>query len=80
MDTHGNLFEWTDADPDFAVTVDLEAQAVELPDGRKSAFPIDSFSRQCLLEGGDQLSYIQQRMDAITAYERVTANALDTLA
>ena len=79
-DTHGELFEWTDVDPDFAVTVDLEAQTVELPDGRKASFPIDGFSKQCLLEGGDQLSYIQQRMDAITAYERASANALDTLA
>ena len=79
-DTHGELFERTDVDPDFAVTVDLEAQTVELPDGRKASFPIDGFSKQCLLEGGDQLSYIQQRMDAVTAYERASANALDTLA
>ena len=79
-DTHEELFEWTDADPEFAVTVDLEAQSVKLLDGRKALFPIDDFSKQCLLEGGDQLSYIQQRMDAITAHERVSANTVNTLA
>ena len=79
-DTHRELFDRTDADPDFGVTVDLEAQTVEILDGRLASFPIDGFSKQCLLEGGDQLSYIQQRMGAITAYEQASPNALDTLA
>ncbi len=78
--THRELCGRTEADPDFAVTVNLETQAVEFLDGRKASFPIDGFSKQCLLEGGDQLSYIQQRMDAITAYEQVSPNSLDTLA
>ncbi|MCY4595638.1 MAG: 3-isopropylmalate dehydratase small subunit [Bryobacterales bacterium] len=80
VNTHQELFDRTDADPEFAVSVDLETQSVEFLDGRTASFPIDGFSKQCLLEGGDQLSYIQQRMAAITAYERVSATPLDTLA
>ena len=73
------LFDSADSSEDVEVTVDLESQTLELPSGRRVSFPVDEFSRQCLLEGGDQLSYIQQRMDAILNYERASANALDTL-
>ncbi|MEM6819633.1 MAG: 3-isopropylmalate dehydratase small subunit [Pseudomonadota bacterium] len=31
-------------------------------------FPLDGFSRYCLLEGIDQLGYLQGQSDAITAY------------
>lgn len=74
------LFDSADSDEDSEVTVDLESQTLELPGGRQVSFPVDEFSRQCLLQGGDQLSYIQQRMDAIREYEGASANALDTFA
>jgi 3-isopropylmalate/(R)-2-methylmalate dehydratase small subunit len=35
-------------------------------------FPIDSFSKQCLLDGVDQLGYLLQKTDAIAAYEAAT--------
>lgn len=78
--THAELFDATSADADYSVEVDLEAQTLSLPSGRKASFPVDAFSKQCLLEGGDQLSYIQQRMAAITAYERESPNAVNTVA
>ncbi len=80
LTTHRELFEGALADDDFAVTVDLALQTLELPSGRAVTFPIDDFSKQCLLEGGDQLSYIQQRMEAIVVYEQSSPNTLDTLA
>ena len=73
------LFDSADSSEDVEVTVDLESQTLEVPSGRRVSFPVDEFSRQCLLEGGDQLSYIQQRMDAILKYEQASANSLDTL-
>lgn len=78
--THAELFDATSADADYSVEIDLQAQTLNLPSGRKASFPVDAFSRQCLLEGGDQLSYIQQRMSAITAYERDSPNAVNTIA
>ena len=72
------LFESAGSSEDVVVTIDLNSQTLELPSGRTVAFPVDEFSRQCLLEGGDQLSYIQQRMDAILEFEGKSANALDT--
>lgn len=78
--THSELFDATSADADYSVEIDLEAQTLNLPSGRKASFPVDAFSKQCLLEGGDQLSYIQQRMAAITAYERESPNAVNTVA
>ena len=78
--THAELFDATSADADYSVEIDLQAQTLNLPSGRKASFSVDAFSRQCLLEGGDQLSYIQQRMSAITAYERDSPNAVNTIA
>ena len=77
---HAELFDGTSANVDYSVEIDLEAQTLNLPSGRKASFPVDTFSKQCLLEGGDQLSYIQQRMEAITAYERESPNAVSTIA
>ena len=39
------------ADPSAEVTVDLDGQTVRLPDGSTATFPIDGFSKTCLLEG-----------------------------
>ncbi len=77
-ETQQELFAAADGDDGLEVTIDLDAQTLSLPSGRSVTFPVDEFSRQCLLEGGDQLSYIQQRMPAITAYESGTSNELNT--
>lgn len=78
--THAELMARANADADLEVAVDLGRQTLSIPGGRSVAFAVDDFSRQCLLAGGDQLSYIQQRLDAIQTYERSSPNALDTLA
>jgi 3-isopropylmalate/(R)-2-methylmalate dehydratase small subunit len=53
---------------------------VALPDGRKVEFPIDPFSRHCLLEGVDELGYILKNEAAIAAYEAGRVGSIDTLA
>ncbi len=78
--TLAELFEAAESDDGLEVRIDLANQTLTLPGGRNVPFPVDDFSKQCLLEGGDQLSYIQQRMQAITAYETKSPNALSTLA
>jgi 3-isopropylmalate/(R)-2-methylmalate dehydratase small subunit len=51
----------------------LESRTVTLPDGATTPFPIDAFSRTCLLAGVDQLGYLLKQQDRITAYESALA-------
>src|SRR5215831_9928591 len=41
--------------PGAAVKIDLAGQTLTLPGGRAVSFPIDAFSKTCLLEGVDEL-------------------------
>jgi 3-isopropylmalate/(R)-2-methylmalate dehydratase small subunit len=68
--THAALMERTLADPATEVGIDLTSQTLALPDGATVTFPIDSFSKQCLLAGVDQLGYILKHTDKIAAYEK----------
>lgn len=68
-ETHQSLFDLTVEAPQAEITIDLENLSVGLPGGVKVEFPIDSFARQCLLDGVDQLGYIQSFEDQIEAYE-----------
>jgi 3-isopropylmalate/(R)-2-methylmalate dehydratase small subunit len=61
---------WLLANPGAEVTVDLESTTLTLPDGRAVPFPIDRFSRFCLMNGLDQLGFLLEQRDAIGDYER----------
>jgi len=52
------------------VTIDLEARTITLADGTRATFPIEPFPRYCLLNGLDELSFLLQQEEAISAYER----------
>ena len=67
--------EWLLANPGVEVEVDLPASALRLPDGREVKFPLESFSRYCLMNGIDELGYLLQQMDAIERYERTGEGA-----
>jgi 3-isopropylmalate/(R)-2-methylmalate dehydratase small subunit len=67
--THRRLFEIHAADPGAEATVDLAMQTLTLPDGTTATFPIDGFSKHCLLEGVDELGYLLSYLPAIVAYE-----------
>ena len=68
-ETHQSLFDLTAEAPLAEITIDLENLRVGLPGGQNVEFPIDPFARKCLLEGVDQLGYIQSFEDQISAYE-----------
>lgn len=68
-ETHHQLFSLLEKEPDTQVSIDLAAQAVTLPDGRRVTFPLDEFSKLCLLEGIDQLGYLIKHEAHIAAYE-----------
>jgi 3-isopropylmalate/(R)-2-methylmalate dehydratase small subunit len=67
--THSGLFQQVDQDPRTAVTVDLKTQSLVLPGGQAVTFPIDPYSKKCLLEGLDDLGYLLSFSDRIAAYE-----------
>ncbi len=79
-DTHQQLLSLVEEDPGLTLKIDLESQTVLLPDGRAAHFPIDGFSKTCLLEGLDQLGYLQKQLDATLAYEAANPARVDTLA
>jgi 3-isopropylmalate/(R)-2-methylmalate dehydratase small subunit len=75
-DVHAELFALPE---DAKVTIDLASQTLTLPHGRAVEFPIDAFSKHCLLNGIDELGYIQQQEAAIAAYEAKGEAAVNTL-
>ncbi len=64
----------------ITLKIDLASQKVILPDGRAIDFPIDSFAKQCLLEGVDEMGYMLKQAPAIEAYEAKRAGSVNTLA
>ena len=68
-DTQRQLFSLAEEDPSSALSVDVEAQTLTLPDGRQLSFPLDGFSKYCLLNGVDQLGYLLALDDEARAYE-----------
>ncbi len=77
--THRQLFEIIAKDPSTLLTIDLTERSLTLPDGRQVHFPIDEFSRRCLLEGIDQLGYLLKQESLIQAYEATHPARVNTL-
>jgi len=68
--THRQLFSLAEEEPPLQLTIKLREQTLLLPDGRQVSFPIDAFSKTCLLEGVDQLGYLLKQAPQIAEYER----------
>jgi 3-isopropylmalate/(R)-2-methylmalate dehydratase small subunit len=51
------------------IKVDLASQTITLPDGARVEFPVDPFSKTCLLEGIDELGWILKQEGAIATFE-----------
>ena len=66
---HQKLFHLVQANPAVEVTVDLASQSVVLPGGEVVSFPIDPFSKKCLLDGVDELGYLLKFSERIATYE-----------
>jgi len=77
-ETQEQLISLAEEDPTTAVTVDLESQALILPDGRRVEFPIDSFSKYCLLNGVDQLGFLLSLEDQVENYETTHPSRVQT--
>ena len=51
------------------VSVDLEAQEIISPDGRRITFEFDAFKKHCLLNGLDDIGLTLQKADKIKNFE-----------
>ncbi len=60
---------WLLENPAAEVTIDVARSTVSLPGGRTVEYPIDHFARYCLLEGIDQLGFLQKHADDIQTFE-----------
>jgi 3-isopropylmalate/(R)-2-methylmalate dehydratase small subunit len=61
---------WLLAHPGAAVEIDLEHNELKLPEGISVKFPLEGFSRYCLLNGIDELGYLLSRSELISAFEQ----------
>ena len=79
-ETQQQLFSLADEDPATSVSVDVEAQSLTLPDGRQIQFPLDGFSKYCLLNGVDQLGYLLNLNDEVRDFEARNPQRVETTA
>ena len=68
-DVHRELCALVSVRPTAELTIDLATQSIRWPGGEVRTFPIDSFSKTCLLEGTDELGYLLRFEDQIAEYE-----------
>jgi 3-isopropylmalate/(R)-2-methylmalate dehydratase small subunit len=80
-ETYHQLVSMWEEDPETSVTIDLATQTLIFPDdGRRVEFPIDAFSKYCLLNGVDQLGFLLQQDNDIAQYEATHPARVQTIA
>lgn len=77
-DVHAELFRAVEKDPEAKVTIDLARQTLTTPGGREVEFPVDGFSKHCLLEGVDELGYMLQHEAKIATFEAKRVGSINT--
>lgn len=71
---HAGLLKLLNDYRNLELVIDLEQQKVYLPNGREISFPIDQFSKKCMLQGVDELGFLMGYEPQISAYERLTTS------
>lgn len=67
---HEATHAWLLANPGARVQIDLTHNRLTLPTGAAATFPIEAFSRYCLLNGVDELGFLLRQQPAIERYEQ----------
>jgi 3-isopropylmalate/(R)-2-methylmalate dehydratase small subunit len=67
--THRRLRVLVEETPAMELTVDLATSTVTLPGNEAVQFPVDGFSKACLLNGVDELGYLLSFESRISEYE-----------
>jgi len=68
-DVVDDLFNRVEAKPGLQVSIDLEAQTVNVDDEKIASFEIDAFRKHCMLNGLDDIALTLQHADEIKTYE-----------
>ncbi len=63
------LNEAVERNPRFEVHIDLDEQRISFGEGSSEIFPIDPFSKYCLLHGVDELGYLMKFQEQIENFE-----------
>ena len=63
------LFQESEAQEGYQLTIDLEKQTITTPSGEEIAFDIDPFRKYCLLNGLDDIGLTLQHRNTISSYE-----------
>lgn len=64
-----DLFKEVSKNPGTRVTADLEKRTIETSNGNEYTFDINEFTRECLLNGLDQIGWTEKFKDKIAAFE-----------
>jgi 3-isopropylmalate/(R)-2-methylmalate dehydratase small subunit len=67
------LFDDAERGANATLTIDLENQTIQGPDGGTLHFEIDAFRKHCLLNGLDDIGLTLEKGPAIEAYEQKLA-------
>jgi 3-isopropylmalate/(R)-2-methylmalate dehydratase small subunit len=67
------LFEDADRGSNATLTIDLEAQTIQGPDGGTIHFDIDPFRKHCLLNGLDDIGLTMQKAKKLDGFEKKLA-------
>jgi len=62
------LFQNIQTDPTVEITVDLEKQSISF-NGESASFEVDSYKKECLLNGYDDIDYLVNIKNEIEAFE-----------
>ena len=63
------LFQLVGQSPGLEMAIDLENQAIQLPDGEAISFEIDRYKKFCILNGLDEIGQTMEMKDKIEAFE-----------
>ncbi len=70
--------QWLLEHPGAAVDIDVAAGRLTLPTGTSVTFPLEAFTRHCLLHGVDELGYLRSRCRDIERFEAARGERVPT--
>jgi len=68
-----DIHRWLIDNPGAALEIDVANATLTMPDGKTIEFAIDGFAKYCLVEGIDQLGFLQQHLERIANFEESRA-------
>ena len=64
------LFKYVDSTPNAKLEIDLMSQVVKAGNGKSYSFDVDSFRKDCLYRGLDDIGLTLENEKSITSFEK----------